>query len=53
MFLVTGVNSITGWIMMGALMVCGVFFVAISCFMKTDPAGADIDSSKLSASMTK
>lgn len=48
MFLITGAGSITGWIMMGALMICGVFFIVVGCVSKTDPAGADINSKSLS-----
>ncbi len=50
MFLVTIDNSsVWGWVMMGVLMTCGVFFVVVGYKFsgKADPAGADYDSSAL------
>ena len=47
MFLVTaGDSGIMGYIMMGALMVCGVFFIVMACLNK-DPAGDDFDSKQV------
>jgi hypothetical protein len=45
--------SITSYIMMAVLMVCGCFFVAIGCLYTVDPAGKDIDSGDLKTSVTK
>lgn len=49
MFVVTVNKSIWGWVMLGVLMVCGVFFVVIGYKFsgKSDPAGADYDSGSL------
>lgn len=47
MFLITGSVSISGYIMMGVLMVCGIFFIVIGMASKEDPAGADFDSKSL------
>ena len=53
MFLVaSGSNSIFNYIVMGCLGVCGVFFIVAGAFMKTDPAGGDLDSKSLATKTT-
>ena len=48
MFLVaSGSSSVFNYIVMGCLGVCGVFFIVAGTFMKTDPAGGDLDSKAL------
>ena len=47
MFLVAAGNSLFSYIVMGALGVCGVFFIVAGSFMKTDIAGKDFDSKSL------
>ncbi len=47
MFLVTASSDgLWGYIMMGTLQVCGVFFIVMACLNK-DPAGDDFDSKKV------
>ena len=43
-------NSVLNWIEMGALGVCGVFFIVTGLVLKKDLAGGDINSSQLKAS---
>ena len=49
MYLVStsGTPSVYSYIVMGALGVCGVFFIVAGCTMKTDPAGGDLNSKAL------
>ena len=53
MFLATAgsTNSIWGYIMMGTLMVCGIFFIVMACLNK-DPAGDDFDSKQVAGQAT-
>ncbi len=48
LFLVTS-HKITSYIMMGALGVCGVFFIVAGTVMKKDVAGADFNSKDVAA----
>ena len=52
MFLVAAGNqSLFNYIVMGALGVCGVFFIVAGSFMKTDIVGKDFDSNAMKTSV--
>jgi len=48
MFIITGEASVVGYIMMGVLQLCGVFFIVIACACKKENIeGADYDSASI------
>ena len=47
MFLVGSDGGVWGWIMMGAFMICGLFFVIIGCCASEAYDDSDIDSKSL------
>ena len=53
MFLVASPKGVIfGYIVMGCLGVCGLFFIIAGSTMKTDPAGGDLDSKALATKTT-